>query len=42
MLAHILIHYDIKAETDVKPPETCYALVRIPNPWGKIWIKKRK
>ncbi|KAJ7936828.1 cytochrome P450 [Mycena leptocephala] len=42
MLAHILINYEIKAETDVRPPDICIELIRTPNPRGKIWIRKRK
>jgi hypothetical protein len=42
MLAHILINYEIKAETDVRPPDICIELIRTPNPRGKIWIRKKK
>ncbi|KAJ7660365.1 cytochrome P450 [Mycena polygramma] len=42
MLAHMLINYDIKAETEgVRPPDICFAMFRMPNPHGKIWIRKR-
>ncbi|KAF7360358.1 Cytochrome P450 [Mycena venus] len=42
MLAHILINYDIKAETDLRPPEISFAEATMPNPQGKIWIRKRE
>jgi hypothetical protein len=42
MLAHMLINYDIKAETDLRPPELCIAEATMPNPQGKIWIRKRE
>lgn len=41
MLAHILINYDMKAETDIRPKEICIAELATPNPQGKIWIRKR-
>jgi len=41
MLAHMLINYDMKAETDIRPPEICMAEIVMPNPQGKIWIRKR-
>ncbi|KAF8211729.1 cytochrome P450 [Mycena galopus ATCC 62051] len=43
MLAYILIHYDVRSETaGVRPPEQCWGLLRWPNPWGKIFIRKRE
>ncbi|KAF7336908.1 hypothetical protein MVEN_02127100 [Mycena venus] len=42
MLAHILINYDIKAENDTRPPDIRMAEATLPNPWGKIWIRKRE
>ncbi|KAJ6568703.1 hypothetical protein B0H19DRAFT_1065518 [Mycena capillaripes] len=42
MLAHILINYDLKAETDIRPPTVLLAGIPIPNPRGKIWIRKRQ
>ncbi|KAJ6570549.1 cytochrome P450 [Mycena vulgaris] len=42
MLAHILINYDVKAETEgVRPPDQCFGPMRLPNPQGKIMIRKR-
>ncbi|KAJ6558751.1 cytochrome P450 [Mycena vulgaris] len=42
MLAHILINYDVKAETEgVRPPDQCFGRARFPNPQGKIMIRKR-
>ncbi|KAF7345575.1 hypothetical protein MVEN_01576200 [Mycena venus] len=42
MLAHILINYDIKAETEgVRPPDTILVLYKTPSRTGKIWIRKR-
>ncbi|KAJ7086248.1 cytochrome P450 [Mycena epipterygia] len=42
MLAHLLINYDVKAETEgVRPPDNVFGLFRLPNPQGKIWIRKR-
>ncbi|KAJ6612093.1 cytochrome P450 [Mycena sp. CBHHK59/15] len=43
MLAHILINYDVKAETPgVRPPDQFFALLTMPNSKGKIWIRKRQ
>jgi hypothetical protein len=43
MLAHILVNYDVKAETEgVRPPDLCFGLLRMPNAKGKIWIRKRQ
>ncbi|KAF7360043.1 hypothetical protein MVEN_00732100 [Mycena venus] len=43
MLAHMLINYDIKAEEEgVRPPDMCFAMLRMPDPKGKIWIRKRE
>lgn len=43
MLAHILINYDVKAETEgVRPPDECLGLLRVPSREGKIWIKQRQ
>ncbi|KAJ7902538.1 cytochrome P450 [Mycena olivaceomarginata] len=43
MLAHILVSYDVKAETEgVRPPDLCFGLLRMPNAKGKIWIRKRQ
>ncbi|KAF7348759.1 hypothetical protein MVEN_01395100 [Mycena venus] len=42
MLAHMLINYDIKAETDLRPPDICISEATMPNPQGKIWIRKRE
>jgi len=42
ILAHILINYDIKAETEgVRPPDNILALYKSPSRVGKIWIRKR-
>ncbi|KAJ7445901.1 cytochrome P450 [Mycena latifolia] len=42
MLAHILINYDVKAETEgVRPPDYCFGMMRMPNLQGKIMIRKR-
>jgi hypothetical protein len=41
-LPHVLINYDIKAETDgVRPPDHEFSLFRVPNTLGKIYIQKR-
>ncbi|KAJ7351401.1 hypothetical protein DFH08DRAFT_860414 [Mycena albidolilacea] len=41
-LAHVLMNYDIKAETDgVRPPDHEFGLFRVPNTLGKIYIRKR-
>ncbi|KAJ6585896.1 cytochrome P450 [Mycena capillaripes] len=42
MMAHILINYDVKPETDVRPPELCLGENVMPNPRGKVWIRKRE
>jgi cytochrome P450 len=42
MMAHILINYDVKPETDIRPPEVCLGENVMPNPRGKIWIRKRE
>ncbi|KAJ6568724.1 cytochrome P450, partial [Mycena capillaripes] len=42
MLAHILINYDIKAETENRPPTFFLAGIPTPNLRGKIWIRKRQ
>ncbi|KAK7061206.1 cytochrome P450 [Favolaschia claudopus] len=43
MLAYILINYDVRSETEgVRPPEQCWGLLRWPNPWGKVLIRKRR
>ncbi|KAJ7449346.1 cytochrome P450 [Mycena galericulata] len=42
MLAHILINYDVKAETaGVRPADEWFGLLRFPNRPGKIFIRKR-
>ncbi|KAF7354785.1 hypothetical protein MSAN_01392700 [Mycena sanguinolenta] len=42
MIAYILINYDVRSETaGVRPPEQCWGLLRWPNPWGRIWLRKR-
>jgi hypothetical protein len=42
MLAHILINYDVKAETEgFRPPDDRFGVLRMPNLRGKIWIRKR-
>ncbi|KAJ6548532.1 cytochrome P450 [Mycena capillaripes] len=42
MMAHILINYDIKAETEgVRPPNNVLAFFTSPSRVGKIWIRKR-
>jgi hypothetical protein len=41
MLAHILINYDIKAEKDSRPEEIALAEAVMPNPDGKIYIRRR-
>ncbi|KAJ7937288.1 cytochrome P450 [Mycena leptocephala] len=43
MLAYILINYDVRSETEgVRPPEQHWGLLRWPNPWGRIFIRKRE
>ncbi|KAJ6609424.1 cytochrome P450 [Mycena sp. CBHHK59/15] len=42
MLAHLLINYDIKGETHIRPPDIRSGLFQLPNPRGKIWIRKRE
>ncbi|KAJ6534180.1 cytochrome P450 [Mycena capillaripes] len=43
MMAHMLINYDIKAETEgVRPPDMFFQMLRMPSPEGKIWIRKRE
>jgi hypothetical protein len=43
MLAHIVLNYDIRAETEgVRPPDLCFGLLRMPSSKGKIWIRKRQ
>ncbi|KAJ6623269.1 cytochrome P450 [Mycena sp. CBHHK59/15] len=43
MLAHMLINYDIKAETEgVQPPDIIFGAFRSPSADGKIWIRKRE
>ncbi|KAJ7853056.1 cytochrome P450 [Mycena olivaceomarginata] len=42
MMAHILISYDVKPETEIRPPEICFGENIIPNPRGKVWIRKRE
>jgi len=42
MLAHILINYEVKAETEgLRPPDEWFGLLRFPNRQGKIFIRKR-
>ncbi|KAJ7153417.1 cytochrome P450 [Mycena crocata] len=42
MLAHILLHYDVKAEVEgVRPPDYNTGMVSTPNPQARIWMKKR-
>ncbi|KAJ6451927.1 cytochrome P450 [Mycena sanguinolenta] len=42
MLAHILINYDVKAETaGVRPADEWFGLLRFPSRQGKIFIRKR-
>ncbi|KAJ7439781.1 cytochrome P450 [Mycena latifolia] len=42
MLAHVLINYDVKAETEgVRPPDLCIGVAKVPAPQGKIMIRKR-
>ncbi|KAJ6553913.1 hypothetical protein DFH09DRAFT_924656, partial [Mycena vulgaris] len=45
MLAHIimLITYDVKAMTEgAKPPDDAFALFRLPNARGRIYLRKRQ
>ncbi|KAJ7501718.1 cytochrome P450 [Mycena galericulata] len=43
MIAHILINYDVKAETEgVRPPDEWFGANRFPNREGKIFIRKRE
>ncbi|KAJ7113179.1 cytochrome P450 [Mycena epipterygia] len=43
MLAHILINYDVKAETEgVRPVDELFGMIRMPNSQGRIWIRKRE
>ncbi|KAJ6605583.1 cytochrome P450 [Mycena vulgaris] len=42
MLAHILINYDLLAETEgVRPPNQHFGVFTLPNPQGRIMIRKR-
>ncbi|KAJ7620650.1 cytochrome P450 [Mycena polygramma] len=42
MLAHLLIHYDLRAEIEgVRPPDDIFGVVVVPNRRGKIWFRKR-
>jgi hypothetical protein len=42
ILAHVLINYDVKEETEgVRPPDHCIGLLRFPNMRGRIMIRKR-
>ncbi|KAJ7146844.1 cytochrome P450 [Mycena epipterygia] len=43
MLAHVLLNYDVRAETEgVRPPDDCIGQVRTPNREAKVWIRKRQ
>jgi hypothetical protein len=43
MLAHILINYDVKAETEgVRPADEWFGLAGVSNRHGKIFIRKRE
>ncbi|KAJ7501714.1 cytochrome P450 [Mycena galericulata] len=43
MLAHILINYDVKADTEgVRPPDEWFGAARFPNKDGRIFIRKRE
>ncbi|KAJ7154091.1 cytochrome P450, partial [Mycena filopes] len=42
MLAHILINYDVRAETEgVRPPDMVFGMIRMPAPKGRIWMRRR-
>ncbi|KAJ6542513.1 cytochrome P450 [Mycena vulgaris] len=42
MLAHMLINYDLLAETEgVRPPNQYFGVFTLPNPQGRIMIRKR-
>ncbi|KAJ7133809.1 cytochrome P450 [Mycena filopes] len=42
MLAHLLINYDVKAETEgVRPPDMVFGMLRMPGPKGRIWVRRR-
>ncbi|KAJ6592478.1 cytochrome P450 [Mycena capillaripes] len=42
MLAHLLIKYDIKAQTEgVRPKDFAFGVINGPDPKGKIWVRRR-
>lgn len=42
MLAHIVAHYDVKAESDgVRPPDMIVETACVPNPKAKVFFRKR-
>ncbi|KAJ7849921.1 cytochrome P450 [Mycena leptocephala] len=43
MMAHILINYDVKAQIEgVRPTNFPFGIFVLPNPKGKIWIRRRE
>ncbi|KAJ6524863.1 cytochrome P450 [Mycena vulgaris] len=43
MLAHLLINYDIKAQTEgVRPKDFVFGVFNGPDPKGKIWVRRRQ
>ncbi|KAJ7727037.1 cytochrome P450 [Mycena olivaceomarginata] len=43
MLAHIVLNYDIKLETEgVRPPDKLFDALRIPDPKAQVWFRKRE
>ncbi|KAJ7196258.1 cytochrome P450 [Mycena pura] len=43
MLAHILIEYDVRAETEgLRPLDECIGLLRTPSREGRIWVRRRE
>jgi hypothetical protein len=43
ILAHFVINYDIKPQTPgIRTPDIRSEFFKVPDPRGKIWIKKRE
>jgi hypothetical protein len=43
MLAHLVVHYDLRAEIEgVRPPDDVFGIVIVPNRRGKLWFRKRQ
>ncbi|KAF7372648.1 hypothetical protein MVEN_00127900 [Mycena venus] len=43
MLAHIVLNYDIKLDTEgVRPPDQLFDDLRVPDPKAQVWFRKRE